>query len=197
MVLHHYMSDSSPCPDGSSSLHVIFFPLFFQRSMSLIFRVGVGFWREVPMVLHHYMSYSSPCSFKDPCDYHLGWGVGFWGEVPMVLHHYMSDSSPCPDGSSSLHVIFFPLFFQRSMSLIFRVWVGFWGEVPMVLHHYMSYSSPCSFKDPCDYHLGWGVGFWGEVPMVLHHYMSDSSPCPDGSSSLHVIFFPIFFQRSM
>ena len=35
------------------------------------------------------------------------------------------------------------------------------GGVPMVLHHYMSYSSPCSFKDPCHYHLGWGVGFGG------------------------------------
>ena len=41
-------------PDGSSSLHVIFFPMFFQRSMSLLFRVGGG-------------SYFSPCSFKDPC----------------------------------------------------------------------------------------------------------------------------------
>ena len=30
-------------PDGSSSLHVVLFRMFFQRSMSLPFRVGVTF----------------------------------------------------------------------------------------------------------------------------------------------------------
>ena len=80
-------------PDGSSSSHVIIFPMFIQRSMSLPFRVGGV--AGVPMVLHHhmsysspcsfkdpcqYMSYSSPCSFKDPCHYHVGWGgLLFWG----------------------------------------------------------------------------------------------------------------------
>ena len=31
-------------PDGSSSLHGIFFPMFFKRSTSLPFRVGVWVW---------------------------------------------------------------------------------------------------------------------------------------------------------
>ena len=94
---------------------------------------------------------------KDPCHYHLGWGGGFGagGGVLMVFHHYLTYSSPCsfklpchyhlvgvggPDGSSSLHVRFFNMFFQRYMSLPFRMGGGL-GWVPMVLHHYMSYSS--------------------------------------------------------
>ena len=49
---------------------------------------------------------------------------------------------------------------ERPMSLPFRVGSGGgWvlGGIPRVLHHCMSYSSPCSFKDPCHYHLGWGI----------------------------------------
>ena len=77
----------------------------------------VVFW-GVPMVLHHCMSYSSPCSFKEPCHCHSGWGGWVLGG---------------PDGSSSLHVIFFPVFFQRSMSLPFRVEGSFLlGVVPLV-----------------------------------------------------------------
>ena len=132
-------------PDGSSSSHVISFPTFFQTSMSLPFTGGGGgfFSWGVPMALHYYMSYSfpmffqrsmslpfkgggwflfwggsrwlfiitchirSPCSFKGPCHYHLRVGGGFF-------------SGGGPDGSSSLHVIFFPMFFQRSMSLPFK-----------------------------------------------------------------------------
>ena len=158
MILHHYLSYSSPCSSkGPCHYHlglvvcvffffggghrwffiIIFFPMFLQRPLSLPFRVF--FWGgRGPDGSSSLLVIFFPMILQRPMS--LPFRVFFLG-------------GRGPDGSSSLHVIFFPMVFQRSMSLAFRVGGGGVRGVPVVLHHYMSYSSPCSCKDPCHYHL--------------------------------------------
>ena len=85
--------------------------------MSLPFRVSRGFGGGVAMVLHHYMSYFSPCSFKDRHYHILQFGVAGGGGIGGGPGWFFITTCQI----LSLHVRFFPMFFQRSMSLPFRV----------------------------------------------------------------------------
>ena len=118
---------------------------------------------------------SSPWPLKDTYHSHLGW-AGVLGGILMVPHHYMPDSSPrplqdlpfrvggvgrgIPVGASSLHARFFPMTFERYISLPFQV-----GGVGGVYWCFLIMTCKILSHDLCkNYHLGrvqgWGVSCW-------------------------------------